>query len=219
MVRAAEEVPDDGTTPYGRHLHRFFQIDWLAAILFVVGGVLFLLGLNWGSTHSWSAPLTIIGIVAGVLIVALCLCWEYLLERLQAKNKSTEYPARQLRPPFMAEVIIPLDLFKHYDTVAAFFATFTSGMVLFIVFYFTSIYYSIVLELSPTIAGLETLFFVPGLLIGTRISAQIIRRAQAPKIASALGGFVLTIAVGLISYAVQTGNRGQLDGYVFRVKE
>jgi hypothetical protein len=95
------------------------RIDWLGGILFVAGGILFLMALSWGSTAEWKATRVIVCFcVGGVLLVAFVL-WQAVLGKW-ARDQTT-----------WTDPMIPLEIFKNYDVCATFFAAFTSGMVSF----------------------------------------------------------------------------------------
>ena len=63
-----------------------------------------------------------------------------------------------------ADPMIPLSVFKSYDVCATLFAALGSGMVMFVLFYFVSIFLTIVTGYSPFKAGVQLIYFTPGLV-------------------------------------------------------
>ncbi len=144
-------------------MDRLLQLDWIGTGLFVAGGILLLLGLNWGSNEAWGDAKTIASLVIGPLLIAACMLWEYVLEKNQLVLD--ENPGQiQHRGLWLADPMIPLVVFRSYDVCATEFAAFTSGMIMLVVFYFVSIFFSIVLGLSNVKSGTQLLYFAPGLV-------------------------------------------------------
>lgn len=142
---------------------KLMHIDWIGTIIFVIGGILVLLGLNWGSSDDWSAVKTIVSLVVGAFLIAVCLVWEYVLER--AQRLAQAYPgSKQPKGVWKAEAMLPLSLFRSYDVSATEFAALTSGMIMLVVFYFLAIFATIVSGKSSSQAGVQLLYFAPGLV-------------------------------------------------------
>lgn len=98
--------------------------------------------------------------------------WEYLLDRwIEAAEDETNGVSPRRFGNFayncpkafnLTDPLMPLDIFRNYNVCATSFAALTGGMVLFSVFYFLAIYFSIVKGLSPTKSGTQLLYFSPG---------------------------------------------------------
>jgi hypothetical protein len=84
--------------------------------------------------------------------------WQYILGRqLSSPTPSTSYILR-------ADPMIPLEVFRSYDVCAVQYASFVSGMVMLVMFYFIAIFMTIVNGLSPGRAGVQLVYFAPGLV-------------------------------------------------------
>ncbi len=148
---------------------KLLRIDWVGALLFMGAGITLLLALNWGSDDEWgSARVIACLVVSGVLYVAW-VAWEYVLERKQRSDKTSRNPLMRTDP------MIPLELFSSADLCIAQFATFVSGMVMIVMFYFVAIFFTIVSGLSGTEAGTQLLYFAPGMGAGALFSIQFLK--------------------------------------------
>ena len=155
-------------------LDKILRIDWVATTLFVGGGILILLGLNWGSNEVWNQAKVIACLVVGGLLIVATILWEYVLERKQlryraaekdvAEGEGTGNGGKRLSRWFEADAMLPLDVFKNYDVCATEFAAFTSGMVMLVIFYFVAIFMVIVSGLSSVQAGVQLIYFAPGMV-------------------------------------------------------
>lgn len=70
------------------------RLDLVGAALFVVMGVLVLLGLNWGSTQTWNQPKVIACIAVGSALVIVFVVWEYIVDH------STDHLVVASSPPY-----------------------------------------------------------------------------------------------------------------------
>lgn len=164
--------PGGKTSP----LDKLLRIDWIAAASFVTGGILLLLALNWGSDDVWKSARVIVGFVVGGLLITVCILWEYVLARKQRNPQN-------LSRLFEADAMIPLSVFTSYDVCATQFAAFASGMVMLVIFYFIAIFMVIVTGLSAVQAGIQLIYFAPG-MVGLHPLADCVRH-------------VLTCALGI----------------------
>jgi hypothetical protein len=122
-------------------LDKILTVDFIGATLFMAGGILVLLGLTWGSTVEWNAPRVIVSFVVGGALIIACLAWEFAIEHY-------DDPERGKAPPKIleAESMIPIQIFRNLDSVICQFASFTSGMCMFVAFYFVAIFFTVWLE-------------------------------------------------------------------------
>ncbi|GJJ08984.1 hypothetical protein Clacol_003205 [Clathrus columnatus] len=195
------------------------RLDVLGAFLFTVGGILILLGLNWGSTNSWNDAKVIATLVLGGVLALAFIVWEWFAERPSnnqgvdgdEKVESASYRKPSWRFP---ETIIPLDVFKNYDVCATQFAAFASGMVMLVNFYFLAIFFTIVLNKSPTQSGVQLIFFAPGLGIGTVISIFMIKYLRQPKIPIIFGTALIPIGLGLLSFGTHINKQSLVDVFL-----
>ncbi|TFY72948.1 hypothetical protein EVG20_g67 [Dentipellis fragilis] len=137
-----------------------------------------------------------------------CLLWEYILEREQ--TSPTPSGSRIL----WAEPILPLDIFRSFDVCAVQAGSFVSGMVMLVLFYFVSIFMTIVNGLSATSAGAQLLYLAPGMGGGTYIAITMVKRLRQPKYPIVLGGVLMAVSLGLVSMALNVNNKGQVNGFM-----
>ncbi|KAK1227116.1 hypothetical protein PQX77_009898 [Marasmius sp. AFHP31] len=183
---------------------KFFKIDWIGAFFFVVGAILFLLALNWGSTERWNSPKVIVCFVIGGILILPCAIWEYVLE----KQKDRVVPSSKAQTSVLsAYPMIPLEIFRNYDVVTVQAASFAGGMVMIVMFYFVAIFMTIVNGLDQRQAGIQLIYFAPGSGVGTFIALRMTSILKQPKYAIIIGSLIIPISLGLISLGVQQGKQ------------
>ncbi|KAG9217539.1 hypothetical protein CCMSSC00406_0008466 [Pleurotus cornucopiae] len=188
---------------------RLLRIDWIGAFIFIAGGVLLLLALNWGSNEAWNSAKVIVCFVLGGLLISVCLFWEWFLE-----SQRTDTAKVNLSAVFLAEPMIPLAIFTSYDVCAVLAASFVSGMVMIVMLYFVAIFMTIATGLSATNAGVQLLYFAPGMGGGSLLSSLMIKHLRQPKYPILFGGLLLPIALGLISMAMQQDKQNLVKGFM-----
>jgi hypothetical protein len=160
--------------------HSLARIDIIGALIFVALGILILLGLNWGSTSSWSDAKVIVCLVVGGVLLLVFIAWEHLVahatdhlvvrsndpENGNGAQAGTRAKAASLSPKFtrITDAMLPMSMFRSYDIVATDFSTFTSGMVMLGVLYQVATFYVIVNGNDATHAGVQLLTFAPGIV-------------------------------------------------------
>ena len=140
-------------------------IDWVGTFLFVSGGILVLLALNWGPNDNWKSARVIANLILGVLLIMLCLVWEIILEH-RPPNATDEsgHIHTSYTGVFRARPMLPIELFTSYDMCVVQYGSFISGIVMFVMFYFVAIFATVVTGLPPAQAGIQLLYFAPGLV-------------------------------------------------------
>lgn len=146
-------------------LDKLIRVDWIGAALFMIGGILVLLALNWGSTEKWDTAKVIACFVIGGISFIVFVLWEYVLER-QGEDYS-----RNRSCLLQTDPMIPLEIFKNVNICIVQFGTFVNGMVIMVMFYFVAIFFVVVLNLSPTRAGVQLIYFAPGMVRTFRLSS------------------------------------------------
>lgn len=94
---------------------------------------------------------------------------------------STSFPGRdrdQRNNVFTPTPLIPLSLFASYDVCATELAAFTAGMVMIVLFYFVAIFMVIVMGLTAASAGVQLIYFAPGMGAGTIIAITLIKKLR-----------------------------------------
>ncbi|OBZ67215.1 putative MFS-type transporter YusP [Grifola frondosa] len=188
---------------------KLLRIDWVAALLFMAGGILVLLALNWGSTSGWGSTRVIVCFIVGGFIYLVFIAWEYLLER-----QSEEAIFKLSSPLFHAEPMVPLALFKSLDLCIVQFAIFVSGMVMLVMFYFVAIFMTVVTGLSSTLAGVQLIYFAPGLGVGSLMGITMLKFLRQPKYAIIAGGALMTVSLGLISMGMDHTKQSWINGFM-----
>jgi hypothetical protein len=110
--------------------------------------------------------------------------------------------------------MIPLDVFRSYDVCAVQYASFISGMVMLVMFYFVAIFMTIVVGLSPGQAGVQLVYFAPGMGAGALVAINAIRFLRQPRYPIVLGSIILVISLGLIQMAMQENKQSQVNGFM-----
>ncbi|KAF9151328.1 hypothetical protein BG015_006809, partial [Linnemannia schmuckeri] len=170
------------------------RIDALGAITLVIGLTLVLLALNWGgSTHPWNSSL-IIGLFCGGFAVLLVFC---MIEWKQA-----------------AEPIIPFRLFKNRTNVAVFTSSFFLGTGFLGIMFFMPLYFQIVRQESATIAGLEMLPLVAGMMTTSISSGNMISKWGQYRPFIWVGFVLATTGIGLLTLLQVDSNRGSQIGFM-----
>ena len=149
-------------------LDKLLRVDWVGAALFMAGGILLLLALNWGSTEGWNQAKVIACFVVGGVAIIAFLLWEYFLEREEVAARPASSRLRATDP------MIPLELFKSCDICIVMYGTFVSGMIMLVMFYFVAIFFIIVTGLSPTKSGVQLIYFAPGMVRILILSRKIV---------------------------------------------
>jgi EmrB/QacA subfamily drug resistance transporter len=161
--------------PRHRQQHR---IDWLGASLLVIGVVSLLLVTVWGGNqYAWGSA-QIIGLAVTGLVAL------------------TFFVLQELRHP---EPMVPLTLFRNGVFSVTSGIGFVVGFAMFGSIVYLSIYLQVVYGSSPTVAGLQLLPLMVGLLITSILSGRLITRTGRYKIFPIIGSGLATIALFLLS--------------------
>lgn len=151
-------------------VQKLLRIDWIGAFLFAAGGILVLLALNWGSTDSWSSVRVILCWVLGPLLIITCLLWEHVLGKQLLRISPSRHTVLNCDP------MLPLEIFRSYNVCAVMYGSYVSGMVTFVMFYFIAIFMTIVVEKNPVEAGIQLVYFLPGIAAGSLLSIRMISK-------------------------------------------
>ncbi|GBE80995.1 predicted protein [Sparassis crispa] len=189
-------------------LERLARVDWFGASLFMAGGILILLALNWGSVFGWNSGRVIACFVVGGIVYIVFIGLELFLGR------TASHAASSIRRVLPMDPMIPMDIFSSYDVCIDLFTMFVSGLVMLVAFYFISIYMIVVTGLSSTKAGAQLIYFAPGMGVGSLLQIQMVKYLRQPKYPIILGTTITPIALGLISMAMQNIKRPQINGFL-----
>ncbi|KAM6511675.1 hypothetical protein FALCPG4_016676 [Fusarium falciforme] len=185
------------TTETGRRTtfkQRLKTIDIGGQVLSLFGFGLLILAFTWaGSTYAWDSPAIIVPLVFGGLIISAFVLWQYYMT-----------PGRILERKFpQQQAMIPWEVLRNRDIGLLFYTSFASGMAMYSVLYFCTLYFTMVKQLLPSEAGRQLLFFVPGL--GTGVFIAILMCNYSPRQTwhpIMLGAVIEAIGLGVLAWAL-----------------
>jgi hypothetical protein len=185
--------------PGRNYLQSFLEactcIDFVGTGTFVGGVTLILLATSWGgSTYTWVSPAVLIPLIVGpILLVTFVVYQRYMAPGRYLANK---FP--QTMP------IVPYHLFHEKDVTLVCIISATTGAALYSCFYFAGVYFTVVENYDAGKAGLQLLFYVPGIGVGVYTAIMMCnvypRQTIWPLL---LGTLVETGAIGALSWAIR----------------
>ncbi|CUS13901.1 unnamed protein product [Tuber aestivum] len=208
LVKSQRHIDSDTGEELSRRtfMQKISVIDWPGLILFLASCITIILALTWGgATYAWDSPqVTILLVVGGVLLLAFV--WvEYLMEPGRWLEKKVRVPGKQ--------AMIPVHLFYEKDIVILAFLNFVEGAALFAMFYFISVYFTIVEQDSASKAGLQLLFYLPGIGAGAYSAMYLCNvspRTTFPPLL--LGHLAFPISIGVLTSALRSRNKPLIYG-------
>jgi EmrB/QacA subfamily drug resistance transporter len=157
---------------------REHSIDWLGATLMVGGVVSLLLVTVWGGVrYPWGSP-----VIVGLALVGIALIVGFVLQERRA-----------------AEPIVPLSLFQDSIFRVSSGIGFVVGFAMFGTIVFLSMYMQVVHGSSPTVAGLQLLPLMLGLIVTSVLSGRLISRNGHYKVFPIVGTALATVGLYLFS--------------------
>ena len=169
-------------------------IDWPGMITFILGVGLIVLAVQWGGTsYAWSSAATIAPLVIGAVLCVAFFVYEYLLG-----------PGRFIARTFPKQVpMIPSTLFRKKDTALLMIVNFSAGISLVSAFYFISYYWQLAEGYSPSQAGVQLLYYTPGLGVGVYVAMYLCNRQPRQTFFPLLvGSIVEGVGLALLTYSV-----------------
>lgn len=159
-------------------------LDFGGMILFILGTGLIILGTAWGgSTYPWNSAAVIASLVIGSVLFVGFFFYEYL---------------RRNHNP-----MIPYEVLRHKDVGLVSFIAAATGAALYSVFYFIGIYFTLVEAYPASKAGVQLLYYVPGL--GAGVYAAIFLCNVWPRQTFwplSVGTIIETVGIAVLTYAV-----------------
>jgi len=157
---------------------REHTIDYLGASLLVAAVVTMLLVTQWGGRqYAWNSP-EIIGMITACLVLFALFVW------------------REFRA---VEPIVPMTLFKNPVFRLAAAVGFLIGIAMFGGIVYLPVYLQVARGTSPTMAGLQLLPLMTGLLIASITSGRLISRIGRYKPFPIIGTALAAIGMTLLS--------------------
>jgi hypothetical protein len=186
--------PRPGQTYLQSFLEACACIDFIGAGTFVGGVTLILLATSWGgSTYAWLSPAVLTPLIAGPILLATFVVYQ----RYMAPGR---YLARRF-PRTMP--VVPYQFFHEKDVTLVCIISAATGAALYACFYFAGVYFTVVENYDAGKAGLQLLFYVPGIGVGVYTAILMCnvypRQTIWPLF---LGTMVETGAIGALSWAI-----------------
>ncbi|KAL4982119.1 major facilitator superfamily domain-containing protein [Aspergillus falconensis] len=178
-------------------------IDIFGTILFIFGVGLIILGTAWGgSTYPWVSAQVLATLIIGGLCFALFFVYEYLLENgVFGRIFQTQKP------------MLPYSMFKKPDTLRLAILQLAAGAAMYSVFYYVGIYFTVVEAYSASKAGVQLLYYIPGLGAGVYLAVLLCNTYPAQTFPPLLFGTVAeALGLGMMIYAIRTEQPNILNG-------
>ncbi|OJF09845.1 MDR family MFS transporter [Couchioplanes caeruleus] len=161
--------------PHHRTDHR---IDWPGAVALIVGLVPLLTVAEQGREWGWDSPRAIACyLIGGIGLVAFVLA-----ERA-----------------YKDEALLPLRLFGNRTVAVGSISSTILGMAMFGGLMTVPLYLQIVKGSSPTVAGLQMIPFVVGIMAGSITAGQLIARTGRYRIFPIIGSILMAISLALFA--------------------
>ncbi|KAG0638279.1 major facilitator superfamily domain-containing protein [Tuber brumale] len=208
LVKAQRHIdPETGEELSKRtFMQKISVIDWPGLALFLVSCIAIILALTWGgAAYPWNSPQVTVLLAVGGMLFLVFVWVEYSMEPGRWLEKKVRVPGKQ--------AVIPAYLFYEKDIVILAFLNFAGGAALFAMFYFISVYFAIVEQYSASKAGLQLLFYLPGIGAGAYSAmylCNISPRTTFPPLL--LGHLALPISIRILTPALKSRNKSLIYG-------
>ena len=179
-------------------------IDWFGMTSFIFGVGLIILAIQWGGTqYKWSSATVVVPLAVGGVLMVVFFVHEYLLA-----------PGRFTTRIFPRQIaMIPSALFRKKDMSLTMVINFSTGVSLVSAFYFISIYWELAESYSASKAGVQLLYYTPGLCTGVYTAmflcnvwpAQTFYPLMLGSVVEGLGMALLTWAISIRRGALVNG--------------
>ena len=157
-------APSDHQGRVARFRSRMLTVDFGGIFLFISGVTLVILGTTWGgATYPWKSTAVVVPIALGGVLFLLSFFWEFLME---PGNLLSKIVPRQ-------EPMVPLRLFRRRDMGLLAWVSFSTGAAMYSIFYFVGIYFTVVKGYSADKAGIQLLYYLPGIGVGVYLAMYL----------------------------------------------
>ncbi|KAB8233663.1 putative MFS multidrug transporter [Aspergillus alliaceus] len=173
-------------------------VDIIGSILFLFGVGLIILATAWGgASYAWSAPQVLTPLIIGSICFVLFFIYEYFLE-----------PGRIFARTFPKQVaMLPYGMFTRTDTIWLAIVQFSTGAAMYSIFYYIGIYFSLVEAYPASKAGIQLLYYIPGMGAGVYIAVFMCNVWPAQTFFPLnLGTIISTAGLAILVYAIGTQN-------------
>ncbi|KAE8156343.1 major facilitator superfamily domain-containing protein [Aspergillus tamarii] len=179
-------------------------VDIIGSVLFIFGVGLIILATAWGgATYPWSTPQVLAPLVVGIVCFILFFVYEYFLE-----------PGRIFARIFPQQVaMLPYSMFARKDTIWLAIVQFSTGAAMYSIFYYIGIYFSLVEAYPASKAGVQLLYYIPGMGAGVYIAVFLCNVWPAQSFFPLnIGTIVSTVGLTMVVYAIHTQNTSLING-------
>jgi hypothetical protein len=169
-------------------------IDWPGLVMFIFGVGCIILAIQWGGTqYSWSSAPVIAPLIVGIFLCTAFFVYEYLLG-----------PNRAVARLFPRQVpMIPSTLFRKKDTTLLMIINFSAGISMVSAFYFLSYYWQLAEGYSSSQAGVQLLYYTPGLGVGVYTAVILCNRWPRQTFSPLLIGSIIEgVGLALLTYSI-----------------
>jgi hypothetical protein len=184
--------------PGQTHIQSFLAgcacIDFFGAGTFVAGVTLILLATSWGgSVSAWVSLAVLIPLIAGLLFLVLFVVYQ----RYMAPGRCLARWLPRTVP------VVPYQLFREKDVALVCIISAATGAALYASFYFAGVYFTMVENFDAGKAGLQLLFYVPGIGVGVYTAIVMCNVYPRQTIWPLLVGTLIeTGSIGALSWAI-----------------
>ncbi|KAL3479584.1 major facilitator superfamily domain-containing protein [Aspergillus californicus] len=190
-------------SPVSSFFSALATIDAVGTILFIFGVGLIILGTAWGgSTYSWGSAEVLAPIIVGAVCFVLFFVYEYLLEKgALARILPTQKP------------MLPFSMFKKLDTLWLAILQFSAGAAMYSVFYYVGIYFTLVEDYPASKAGVQLLYYIPGLGAGVFLANFLCNVYPAQTFFPLTVGTVCeTLGLALVTWGIHSEKTNIING-------
>jgi predicted MFS family arabinose efflux permease len=181
-------------------------VDWPGMIMFILGVGSIILAIQWGGTsYAWSSPATVAPLIVGSVLCIAFFGYEYLLG-----------PGRFVARMFPNQVpMIPSTLFRKKDTALLMVINFSAGISLVSAFYFISYYWQLAEGYSPSDAGIQLLYYTPGLGVGVYSASFFCNKWPRQTFFPLMWGSIVEgVGLALLTYSISIQNQVMVKGFL-----
>ncbi|KAK2608351.1 hypothetical protein N8I77_006969 [Diaporthe amygdali] len=183
---------------------RFSTVDFGGQLLFLSGLTLLILAFTWaGGAYPWDSVQVLVPLIIGAGLTATWLAYEYLM--------SPPHLMSRLLP--LQKAMMPWELLQQKNVRLIFFINFTMGMAMFSVMYFMDLYFALVLGSTPSEAGKNLLYYLPGLAVGAYMAQYATNtwpRETFPPLF--LGSITSAVGITVLAWATHVGETSTILG-------
>ncbi|KAI1388302.1 MFS general substrate transporter [Hypoxylon trugodes] len=198
------ELDEHQTGQREKFAKRISTVDIGGQLLFLFGFGLVILALTWaGATYDWNNPAVLVPLIVGALLA--CFWWYY-----EYSMGSGGFLTRRLS---FQRAMLPWKVIKDRNVTLLAYINFATGMAMYSVLYFVSIYFTIVKGVTSDQAGVQLLYWTPGLGVGVQLSMFLCnnwpRKTFWPLF---FGSLIEAVGIGMMAWALYSGHSPTIYG-------